>query len=309
MRILVVDDDRNILKEIEDWAKTEGIDCVAVPSGVDAIRIMETDPNFDLAVVDLIMPGLHGIDTLQGLKKIKLDLPVILMANPREMKLAERGIKAGAAAILPKPVSFEKLSELVRSLTGKQKKEIEGCLFNEDTVTSFVELLQILIDTPPGEEIFEVLAREVREKFNLTGLTLWVLSRESRKLKLIFPSGEEELDLSLKEEYPDFVEGEEIDKYLPGRGSEDRLLFFIKKRGRVFALMLVEKGDGFHSLEGEFVANLFGIAVNLYWLNESLTRSIDLQAKAEAEADELRTKLARAVTLMEKLKSRMKKQD
>ncbi len=305
MRVLFVDDDRNILKDLESWAKSEGLEVAAVQSGVDAIRLLEADPNFDVAFVDLIMPGLHGLDTMTSLKKIKADLPVFLMAGPREMKLAERGVKAGAQGIIKKPIRYEEIEAALKKVFDhKSEKEVSCSGIDPSHI---FELLQIIIDTPVSEATFEVLEREIKSRFPVKNMKVWSLSRETHTFEGLYPEDLPPVDLSPSGEYPDLVRGEEIAEYVGDSYQDDSILIFVKKRGKVFALVLVGLADGVDEGEVKLIGLIMGIVIHWLWLEESLARSIDIQARAEAEVEELRSKLARAVALMEKMKKHLKK--
>ena len=305
MRLLIVDDDRNVLKDLENWAKEEGLEVVAVNSGVEAIRILESDPNFDIAFVDLIMPGLHGLDTMHGLHKIKKDLPVFLMANPREMKLAEKGVKIGASGIINKPISYDVIEKAIKEVFDKKAQNaVRAC---EIDPVKFSEILQIVIDTPASESVFGVLEREIKSRFPVLEIKVWSLSRETKMMEGIYPEGLPQMDFSSSNEYPDLIYGSEISQYIPGEEEDNSYLVFLKKRGKTFGMLLVTHDGGLNETEAKILGQVAGIVIHWMWLEDSLSRSIDLQAKAEVEAEELRSKLSRAVALMEKMKKHMKK--
>ena len=305
MRILVVDDDRNILKEIENWGKEQGIEIVSAPSGVDAIRIMETDPNFDAAFVDLIMPGLHGLDTMYSLRKIKANLSVFLMANQREKKLAEKGIKFGAAGIIAKPIGFSYLSEAAAKIQSPPSHE-ELC--DSEFKNNVIEILQMLIDTPASEEMLKIVAKKISDVFSLEDIKIWSLSRQTRTFQGVYPDELEELDLPTSGDYPNIAEGETIKNFLYNETDvSSKKLVVVKKRGKPVGFVLIEGDTELDENRGIFIGLIFGIVINWLWLEGSLVKSIDIQAKAEAEAEDLKNKLARAVALIEKMKERLKK--
>ena len=78
MKILVVDDEKNILKLYEAELQDEGYDVVTANSGKEAIEKFHQE-EFDLVTLDIMMPGMDGIQVLRQLKQEKPHVPVIMV--------------------------------------------------------------------------------------------------------------------------------------------------------------------------------------------------------------------------------------
>ncbi len=70
---------------------------------------MIADETFDVAIVDLMMPGLSGLETLRQIKAIKKDLPVILLTGHGSTKDGMQGMRLGAFDYLTKPLDINEL--------------------------------------------------------------------------------------------------------------------------------------------------------------------------------------------------------
>ncbi len=117
MKILVVDDDPAILRMCLVVLRAEGHVCVACDSGGPALQAHLRE-HFDLALCDLGLPDIHGLDVVRAIKLQSPDMPVIVMSamDPREW--GEAALQAGASHFLPKPLRLEALRhevELVQS--------------------------------------------------------------------------------------------------------------------------------------------------------------------------------------------------
>ena len=102
-KILVVDDEQNMLKLFE---KVLGRDEYAVrtaASGTEALRMLKETP-FDLVISDLIMPALGGMDLMKEVKTRHPDIPFIVITGHGTIESAVEAMRAGAFDYLTKPV-------------------------------------------------------------------------------------------------------------------------------------------------------------------------------------------------------------
>ena len=106
-RILFVDDDRLVLATISKGLRDAGFEVVSASSGEQAIELARDD-RFDLALLDIHMPGLSGIDTAQILRE-RHGLPVMFLTAYGERGLVEDAIAKGGLAYVMKPVDIAQL--------------------------------------------------------------------------------------------------------------------------------------------------------------------------------------------------------
>ncbi|HSX22044.1 MAG TPA: response regulator [Gaiellaceae bacterium] len=115
--VLVVEDDEDILSLVSKRLVLDGFDVVVARDGEDALKLaQERKP--DIAVLDLGLPGLDGIDVLRGIRADKAlsGMIVILLTARAQEADVRRGFEAGADAYIRKPFSPTKLSESVSDL-------------------------------------------------------------------------------------------------------------------------------------------------------------------------------------------------
>ena len=119
-RILVADDDVDIRELVEFKLSTMGHDIVAVGDGaaaVDACRASKPD----LAVLDVMMPGVSGLDAIKEIRADPglADLPVILLTARAQESDVETGFDSGADDYITKPFSPRELASRVEALLTK----------------------------------------------------------------------------------------------------------------------------------------------------------------------------------------------
>ena len=116
-RILVADDDRDILELVVFKLTQAGYDVVAVADGVAALAAIEANPP-RLAILDVMMPGLSGIDVLRKLRanEATKDLDVILLTARSHDSDIDAGFVTGASDYVIKPFSPRELLHRVNTL-------------------------------------------------------------------------------------------------------------------------------------------------------------------------------------------------
>jgi DNA-binding response OmpR family regulator len=115
LQILIIDDDLDITETLADYFREKGEGCKVYNKGVEGLRAMSND-SFDVALLDLSMPGFNGFDTLKALayKGILREKQVFIITamdiSPESEKLM---IDAGVVAVIRKPFSPEELSRIL----------------------------------------------------------------------------------------------------------------------------------------------------------------------------------------------------
>ena len=119
-RILVADDDVDIRELVEFKLSTMGHDIVAVGDGAAAVDACRAEKP-DLAVLDVMMPGVSGLDAIREIRADPdlSDLPVILLTARAQESDVETGFDSGADDYITKPFSPRELASRVEALLAK----------------------------------------------------------------------------------------------------------------------------------------------------------------------------------------------
>jgi len=120
-RILVADDDRDILDMVSFILTHAGFTVVGVSDGSEAIAAIEANPP-ELAILDVMMPGLSGIEVLRRVRKNKSvkDLTVILLTVLSSDSDVAAGFAAGANDYVTKPAILSELLQTVQSFLAQK---------------------------------------------------------------------------------------------------------------------------------------------------------------------------------------------
>ncbi|MCJ7496608.1 MAG: response regulator [candidate division Zixibacteria bacterium] len=120
--ILIVDDEKEIRNLFQDFLTQEGYKVFTATNGVEAISLGKQN-RFDLALLDIRMPGMNGIETFQELRKFKKDLEVIILTGHGTLNTAKEAMKLGAYDFLTKPIDLGLVKNIIRQAL-ERKKEV-----------------------------------------------------------------------------------------------------------------------------------------------------------------------------------------
>jgi CheY-like chemotaxis protein len=102
-RVLVVDDDPGIRETMGDILALEGFSVEVASDGEQAVVLCGKQA-FDFALLDIRMPGMDGVQTLEAMKAVLPDLRVVMITGFEAGDLARRAMEAGAEAVFRKPL-------------------------------------------------------------------------------------------------------------------------------------------------------------------------------------------------------------
>lgn len=113
IKLLIVDDEKDFLDSISQRLEFRGFDVAKASEGKIAIEYARTQ-KFDLALLDLKMPGMDGKEVLKILKDEHKYIEVIMLTGHGSLESAVECTKLGAYGYLPKPYEFDKLIETLK---------------------------------------------------------------------------------------------------------------------------------------------------------------------------------------------------
>jgi len=115
IRLLFVDDEKDFVDVITKRLSKKGFDVTKAFSGPEALQAMRKG-DFDIAVLDLKMAEMDGIEVLKILGKMAPELPVIILTGHGSEVSASEGIRCGAIEYLTKPCDFDELVGKIRQV-------------------------------------------------------------------------------------------------------------------------------------------------------------------------------------------------
>ncbi|MBI5055143.1 MAG: sigma-54-dependent Fis family transcriptional regulator [Nitrospirae bacterium] len=157
-RILVVDDEKFITKSLKQHLEKEGHEVFTADSGDDGLEVFQTESP-DVVILDLRMPGMSGMETLEAMKKSNGEAVVIIITAHGDIGTAVTAIKLGAYDFVEKPFDLDRLSVLIRKAmeTAQLKREVN--YFREEKYDTY-NFSNIIGESPAMREVI-TLAKKV----------------------------------------------------------------------------------------------------------------------------------------------------
>ena len=144
-RILIIDDDPAQLRILEEATKRFGFDPLTADGGEKGLEILAsgTGNSIELIILDLIMPGMDGMQFLEHLSAHRADLPVIVQTAQGSIETVVRAMRAGADDYVVKPVSLERLKVSIQTMlkVNKLTEEVKRLNSKVAGVMTFDELI------------------------------------------------------------------------------------------------------------------------------------------------------------------------
>lgn len=156
-QLLVVDDDAPVLRVIERLAARAGYDVIACGNGTEAMRALMRRPA-DLAMVDLRMPDVNGLDLLRQIRGAVPSCQVILMTGYAGVDSAVEAIKLGAREYLSKPFDFDRLRQVLAEIRIELERRAQVVAL-ESQLARQVEFCGMIGRSPVMQELFSLIQR------------------------------------------------------------------------------------------------------------------------------------------------------
>ena len=224
-KILVVDDEEDILELIRFNLVREGYKVLCAPSGEEALSIGQSE-NPDLVVLDLMLPGIDGLEVTRVLKNDSrtMDIPIVMLTAKGEEADIVTGLELGADDYITKPFSPRVLVARVRAVLRRQSKE-----YKEETPVLRIHNMVI----HPGRH--EVLINGKPVQLTLT--EFGILEYLARRPGWVFT----------RNQIVDAVKGE--DYYVTDRSVDVQIVGLRKKLGAAGTYIETVRGVGYRFKE------------------------------------------------------------
>jgi len=190
-KILWADDEINFLESHILFLRDKGYDVTPVNSGEDAISISKSN-NFDLVLLDEMMTGIDGLETLKHIKRTQPDIPVIMITKNEEEWLMDEAIASHISNYLLKPVSPNQIFMACKNLI--EKTSIVNTHFTKDYLSTF-QTLNEKIDT----------SKSLNDWFDICDLLCdWIVKFDKSKANDIQPIFFEQL-INANHRFTEFI--------------------------------------------------------------------------------------------------------
>ena len=131
--ILIVDDEATILQSLSGILSDEGYETLTASNGYEALKIIEMESP-DLVLLDIWMPGMDGIETLQEIKRTNPFLQVVIISGHGTIETAVKATKLGGYDFIEKPLSIEKIVVTINNALNFRRLEEENRFLRKKTL-------------------------------------------------------------------------------------------------------------------------------------------------------------------------------
>jgi DNA-binding NtrC family response regulator len=150
IKLLLVDDEEDFRTSCVRWMERKGHVVTDVSNAAEALGLVENE-QFDVAILDMNMPGMSGLELLQRIHEDKIDIEVIMLTGQGTVETAVSAMKMGACDFLNKPCSLGDLEQHCilareRHLLRKENKQLKAVISRERAATKLVGLSKAMRD-------------------------------------------------------------------------------------------------------------------------------------------------------------------
>lgn len=164
-RILIVDDEKNVLRMLNTVFSQEGNQVFCADNGQDALVIFEQERP-DIVLMDIRMPTMNGLEALQRMREKWLDTPIILMTAYAAVETAVEALRLGAFDYVIKPFELDELKLLInRALQLRNMKQEINILHRE--LSDSYHCDKILTNNPKMMELCRTIAKVAQSHANV----------------------------------------------------------------------------------------------------------------------------------------------
>jgi DNA-binding NtrC family response regulator len=148
-QILVIDDDLSFLNLVKRKLNLTGITATLASSGSDVEDLLKNfAKDFDIVLLDQLMPDINGLEVFEKIKEVRPDIPVIMMTAHSSLALAVAFMKTGGFDYIEKPIDFEVLEVKIRQamVVVQANREKNGLKMENVSMSEALSVLIGLID-------------------------------------------------------------------------------------------------------------------------------------------------------------------
>lgn len=156
-KILVIDDEEIVCLSCQRILTEEGYEVHTRLSGPEGLKLLAEEP-FDLAIVDLKMPGMDGMEVLQSIKRDYPQIPVIMITGYATVESAVEAMKSGAFDYLPKPFTPDEVAVVVKKALETRSMMLEN-IYLRGEIQAKYRFENIIGNSKKMQEIYRLIAK------------------------------------------------------------------------------------------------------------------------------------------------------
>jgi two-component system nitrogen regulation response regulator GlnG len=157
-RILVADDEESMRWVLSKALKKKGFVVDLARDGDEALRLMQSS-SYDMAILDIKMPGISGLDLLDRVRELRSDLLVVIMTAEASMKNAVEAMKRGAYDYITKPFDLDVIDAIIEKVNRARDITSQVSLLKEELKDRYQLEKTIIGNSPAMREIYKTVGK------------------------------------------------------------------------------------------------------------------------------------------------------
>jgi two-component system nitrogen regulation response regulator GlnG len=157
-RILVADDEESMRWVLSKALRKKGLTVELAHDGDEALRLIKSN-SYDLAILDIKMPGLSGLELLDRVRELKSDLLVVIMTAEASMKNAVEAMKRGAYDYLTKPFDLDVIDAILEKVNRAREMVFQVSILKEELKDRYQLEKTVIGNSPAMREIYKTIGK------------------------------------------------------------------------------------------------------------------------------------------------------
>jgi len=157
-RILVADDEESMRWVLSKALRKKGFTVDLAKDGDEAIKLIQ-DNNYDMAIFDIKMPGISGLDLLDRVRELKSDMLMVIMTAEASMKNAVEAMKRGAYDYITKPFDLDVIDAIVEKVSRAREMTSQVTLLKEELKDRYQLEKNIIGNSSAMRDIYKVIGK------------------------------------------------------------------------------------------------------------------------------------------------------
>lgn len=157
-RILVADDEESMRWVLSKALRKKGFTVDLAKDGDEALSLVQ-DNNYDLAIFDIKMPGISGLDLLDRVRELKSEILIVIMTAEASMKNAVEAMKRGAYDYITKPFDLDVIDAIVEKVNRAREMTSQVSLLKEELKDRYQLEKNIIGNSPAMRDIYKIIGK------------------------------------------------------------------------------------------------------------------------------------------------------
>jgi two-component system, NtrC family, nitrogen regulation response regulator GlnG len=157
-RILVADDEESMRWVLSKALRKKGFTVDLAKDGDEALKLIQ-DNNYDLAIFDIKMPGISGLDLLDRVRELKSEILIVIMTAEASMKNAVEAMKRGAYDYITKPFDLDVIDAIVEKVNRAREMTSQVTLLKEELKDRYQLEKNIIGNSPAMRDVYKIIGK------------------------------------------------------------------------------------------------------------------------------------------------------